>query len=44
LFQIISSVLTSEEEVQYRENATSLLDAMTIREFATGEGVSLYMK
>jgi hypothetical protein len=39
LFQIISSALTSEEEIQYRENATSLLDAITIREF-TGEGVS----
>ncbi|KAI7891123.1 uncharacterized protein EV154DRAFT_509240 [Mucor mucedo] len=37
LFQIISSVLTSEEEIQYRENATSLLDAATIRGFTVGE-------
>ncbi|KAL0142729.1 hypothetical protein V8B55DRAFT_1443987 [Mucor lusitanicus] len=37
LFQIISSVLTSEEEIQYRENATSLLDAATLRGFAFGD-------
>ncbi|CEP07434.1 hypothetical protein [Parasitella parasitica] len=37
LFQIISSVLTSEEEIQYRENATSLLDAATLRGFAYGD-------
>ncbi|GAA5812771.1 hypothetical protein MFLAVUS_006229 [Mucor flavus] len=37
LFQIISSVLTSEEEIQYRENATSLLDAATLRGFAVGD-------
>lgn len=41
LFQIISSVLTSEEEIQYRENATSLLDAATLRGFAFGENVGL---
>ncbi|KAG2229911.1 hypothetical protein INT48_008286 [Thamnidium elegans] len=40
LFQIISSVLTSEEEIQYRENATSLLDAATIRGFAVGDNHS----
>ncbi|KAG1380394.1 hypothetical protein G6F60_001742 [Rhizopus arrhizus] len=37
LFQIISSVLTSEEEIQYKENATSLLDAATVKEFTMGE-------
>ncbi|CAO3657587.1 unnamed protein product [Mucor hiemalis] len=37
LFQIISSVLTSEEEIQYRENATSLLDASTLRSFTISE-------
>ncbi|KAI8991012.1 hypothetical protein BDF20DRAFT_16386 [Mycotypha africana] len=31
LFQIISSVLTSEEEVQYKENAPSLLDSTVLR-------------
>lgn len=44
LFQIISSVLTSEEEIQYRENATSLLDAATIRGFTVGENVSFINK
>ncbi|KAI9482762.1 MAG: hypothetical protein EXX96DRAFT_555524 [Benjaminiella poitrasii] len=33
LFQIISSVLTSEEEIQYKEMAPSLLDAATLRDF-----------
>ncbi|OBZ88890.1 Ubiquitin carboxyl-terminal hydrolase 30 [Choanephora cucurbitarum] len=37
LFQIISSVLTAEEEVQYKENATSLFDATTLRGFAIGD-------
>ncbi|ORE21131.1 cysteine proteinase [Rhizopus microsporus] len=36
LFQIISSVLTAEEEIQYKENATSLLDAATVKSF-TGD-------
>ncbi|KAI9259331.1 hypothetical protein BY458DRAFT_440487 [Sporodiniella umbellata] len=36
LFQIISSVLTNEEEVQYKQNATSLLDAATIKGFTIG--------
>ncbi len=40
MFQIISSVLTSEEEIQYRENATSLLDATAIRGFTVNENVS----
>ncbi|KAG0165557.1 hypothetical protein DFQ28_008451 [Apophysomyces sp. BC1034] len=35
LFQIISSVLTSEEEEQYREQTPSLLDVNAIRNMAT---------
>ncbi|KAF7726781.1 hypothetical protein EC973_008469 [Apophysomyces ossiformis] len=35
LFQIISSVLTSEEEEQYREQTPSLLDVNTIRNMAS---------
>ncbi|KAG1464253.1 hypothetical protein G6F46_002794 [Rhizopus delemar] len=37
LFQIISSVLTTEEEIQYKENATSLLDATAVKGFTMGE-------
>ncbi|KAI8983093.1 hypothetical protein BDB01DRAFT_142483 [Pilobolus umbonatus] len=40
LFQIISSVLTNEEEVQYKEMATSLLDATAIRGFTTNDNES----
>ncbi|KAI7898279.1 uncharacterized protein BX663DRAFT_525307 [Cokeromyces recurvatus] len=38
LFQIISSVLTSEEEEQYKQKVPSLLDANTLRDFTINGG------
>ncbi len=40
MFQIISSVLTTEEEIQYKENATSLLDATAVKGFTMVENVT----
>ncbi|KAI8339378.1 hypothetical protein BC941DRAFT_349512 [Chlamydoabsidia padenii] len=39
LFQIISSILTSEEEIQYKQSTPSLLDVDTLR-YLTVESVS----
>ena len=34
MFQVISHALTSEEEVQYRDEPSSLLDAGAVRKMA----------